>query len=162
MFLTEYARRSGTPLQLDARLIMAHEDITFSVRGLLERHLRDIFGRVEEPSAARRRSTIASALAIALKSPKWRYREIKKYARFFGWGRPQMLASTPVLVLYGALDIGVVLLLTVSPRLLRKWLTYQFGDIGKVMPEESGLEASSPHDLLRRRNRIHGRRDVFR
>ena len=131
MYLTEYARRSGTPLRLDARLIMMHEDITSSVRGLLERHMRDLFGRVDEPSAARNWNTIGSAMIIALKSPKWRYKQIKKYSRFFGWKRPQLLASAFVVTLYGVLDIGAVLLLAASPTLLRKWLAYQFGMVGK-------------------------------
>lgn len=161
MFLTEYARRAGTPLLLDARLAMAHEDITYSFRGLLERHLRDIFGRVDDPAASRKRATIGSALAVALKSPKWRYREVKKHARFFGWKRPQLLAATLVVTLYGALDVGAVLLLAVSPGLFRKWLAYQFGEIGKVMPDESELEAQLPRAPFRSRGRMQGRRDVL-
>ena len=143
MFLTEYARQSGSPLRLDARLTMTHEDITRSPRKLLDRQLRDIISRTRAPSESRKWRTIASALSVAVKSPKWRYGEVRKHARFFGWGRLSLCAAALVVTLYGALDVAAVLALAVSPRLFRKWIDYQFAGSGASTPWLGGRSAAN-------------------
>ena len=143
MFLTEYARQSGAPLRLDARLTMTHEDITRSPRKLLDRQLRDVVSRVSAPSESRKWRTIGSALAVAVKSPKWRHREIRNYARFFGWGRPSLCAAAVVVTLYGLLNVAAVLALAASPRLFRKWIGYQFAGSGADAPRPDARSAAA-------------------
>jgi len=125
MHLTEYAIRSGAPLLLDPGMKVLHEDMSFSFKALLDRHLREIFSMDEVYHSDH---TIRNALIVALKSPRWRYARVKKYAPSFGWKKPRIMASFPVLGLYGLLDVCAVLVLAISPNLLRKWLRYQFGE----------------------------------
>ena len=125
MHLTDYAIRSGAPLMLDPGMKVLHEDMSFSLKALLDRHLREIFSMNEVYYSDH---IIRSALIVALKSPRWRYARVKSYAPAFGWKKPRMMASTLVLGLYGALDVCAVLVLAISPSLLRKWIRYQFGE----------------------------------
>lgn len=125
MRLTEHARRSGAPLRLDPNMTVLHEDISFSPKALLERHLREIFSMDESLHSDRR---LLSAFLIALKSPYWRYARVKSYAPFFGWKRLRIASSLPVLALYGLIDVCAMLVLAISPRLQKKWFKYQFGE----------------------------------
>jgi GT2 family glycosyltransferase len=128
LFLTNWARDTGYPLKLDRELLVSHEDPSWSLTALLERHLRDIFVPLLHEDRSRRATVIRAAWKSLLRLLVQRPAKLVRWGRFCGFGKLRAAAAMPVLALYFALDALVLLALTVQPRLLGKWLRYQFGD----------------------------------
>jgi glycosyltransferase involved in cell wall biosynthesis len=129
VFLTNWGRDTGRPLQVDQSLLVFHEDPSWSITALLERHLRELFVpllRMEPPIRPK-------ALAVGWRSllrllVVERPKKLLRLGRFNGFTKLHVLASLPVLAGYFVLDALAMLVLTVRPRLLERWLRYQFGD----------------------------------
>ena len=126
-YLSEYARQQGAPLHIDPHLKIQHEDPTFSLRGLLERHLRDVFCALPEKVPLTQRQLFLYAFWKALVSPKERLGILRQYAPYLGWTRRKANAAMPILMLYGVIDACAIAVMLFKPSLLRKWLEYQFG-----------------------------------
>ena len=126
-YLSEYARRQGAPLYIDPHLKIQHEDPTFSIRGLLERHLRDIFCDLPEKAPLTQCQLFLYAFRAALTSPKKRLGILRQYGPYLGWTRRKANAATPLLMLYGLSDACAIAVMLLKPSLLQKWLDYQFG-----------------------------------
>ena len=127
VFLTDWARDHGRPLKLDAELLVFHEDPSWSLTALLERHLREIFGRLLQDGTRTRASVIGAgwrSLALLLiKRPA----KLLRHGPLCGFTRLHALAGLPVLAFYFVIDACAMLVLTLQPRLLDRWLRYQFG-----------------------------------
>jgi Glycosyl transferase family 2 len=129
VFLTNWGRDTGRPLKLDPALLVFHEDPSWSLTALLERHLRDLFVgllRVEPPI---RPKALGVAWRSLLRLLVQRPAKLLRLGRFCGFTKLHVAVSLPVLALYFVLDAIALLALTVSPSLLDRWLRYQFGDV---------------------------------
>lgn len=125
--LTEHAFRMGSPIHLDSHLKIWHEDPTFSITALLERHLREHFGFASRRAPLARHRFVLLAFRSALRSVSIRCRKLLRFGRYFGWARKEAAAAAPILLLYMLLDGFAVLAAAVVPALRRRWLDYQFG-----------------------------------
>jgi glycosyltransferase involved in cell wall biosynthesis len=127
-FLTNWARQAGRPLKLDPALLIFHENPSASLTALMERHLRELFiPLLQEPASSR-----SGALRVGWRSlPRLLVRRpvrLMRWGRFCGFTKLDVAASMPVLALYLLLDACAMLVLTLRPPLLTRWLRYQFGD----------------------------------
>ena len=125
-YLTEYLRRNGHRIVLVPGMRIRHEDITFSLRGTLERHVREHllpvpYGRPEQ------RFSLAFTLASLLVRP------ILRMQRQFRARRPLglRLRHTPIVLAvnaaYAAFDAVAVLVVLAVPTLRRRWLDFFIG-----------------------------------
>jgi hypothetical protein len=146
-YLTEYLRRNGHRIVLVPGMRIRHEDITFSLRGTLERHVREHllpvpYGRPEQ------RFSLAFTLASLLVRP------ILRMQRQFRARRPLglRLRHTPIVLAvnaaYAAFDAVAVLVVLAVPTLRRRWLDFLIGTRGA--PRVAGAEetASRPERCM--------------
>lgn len=127
MYLTYYADSIGRPLKLDRQLLIRHEDPSFSLHALLERHLRELFLPWLRSETHTRGSALRLAWRSLLQLPAKRYRKVRTYGKYCDFTPGEVLLSLPILLAYWLIDASALAALTVFPRLLTKWLWYQFG-----------------------------------
>lgn len=128
LFLTEWARKSGRPLKLDPELLVFHENPSASLTALLERHLRELFMPLLQAGTRRRPAALRVAWRSLLRLVVQRPAKLLKWGRFCGFTKRHVAASVPVLAFYVAVDACALVVLTLRPPLLTRWLRYQFGD----------------------------------
>ena len=128
-FLTNWGRDIGRPLKLDPALLVFHEDPSWSLTALMERHLRDLFVALLREGTPTRAKALRVGWRSLLRLLVERPAKLIKLGPFCGFTKLHVLASLPVLALYFVLDAIALLVLTLQPHLLDRWLKYQFGDV---------------------------------
>jgi len=130
MYLTEKYRAGGS-IPIVKGMTIYHENPTYSARGLLDRHLREIFDSLKR----RRKNGVWPgaflsfwyAVRLTLKRPKAHFKKIKKYGSALGikvWHYPIVLT---VLGMHQIVDMLAVMIMFITPGIRDKWIRYQFG-----------------------------------
>jgi glycosyltransferase involved in cell wall biosynthesis len=129
-YLTNHYRTMG-PVPLARDIMVYHENPTFNLRGMLDRHLREIFDALKRyrkndkwPGTV---SGLAYVLKILWKRPKQKFRTLKKYGRSLEVKTAHYPVAFVQLALYQLIDSIVVMLVFLPPRIREKWIAYQFG-----------------------------------
>jgi len=153
-FLTDACRRRA-PIPIVPRMRIYHEDSAKSLRGLLDRQLREIFsvaGRMGgsggpggsdgsagfdglDPSAGSiapetpepSLALAARVLRAALKRPRRQLRLIRLYGPALGVERRHAPIVLVVLAAHALVNVAATAALLAVPRWTRRWLAYQFG-----------------------------------
>lgn len=135
MYLTNcYRQHSG--VRIVPGMLIYHEDYTFNLRGLLDRHLRDIFYSlnrlVQNDEPPRFRKIFRKVMRKALKRP------IRQLQLLGSWGHALGVYPRhyPIAVLmfsvHAVLNISASLVILLVPSLTRRWLNYEFGAVNGV------------------------------
>ena len=109
-----------------AEMVTYHEDPSWSIRPILERHLREHFA-VLSHTFARSRPSSWHVLRQAFIMPTWRFRTIRR------WGSAVGVRSTslPIILLllgsYFVMDLLAILVVFAVPSLKQKYYEYLFG-----------------------------------
>ncbi len=127
VYLSETLRQKNFPPILRRELVMYHEDMTFSLRGTLERHLRDHFYILGKKPPATRTSAW-SVLRATLASPRRRLQKVRLYGPSLGLRRRHLPIILAVLVAYAVFDSIAVSLVLGVPSWRRHWLKHEFGE----------------------------------
>jgi hypothetical protein len=123
-YLTDAVRRSGRRLVLDERLVLLHEDPTWRLRGLAERHLRDTFVPLHYGTEQQRFSapfTLACALGLRL---GLRLKRVALAGRRLGIGMRHVPVVIAIEAAYWILDLLLTLVVLAVPPLRRRWLAF--------------------------------------
>lgn len=126
-YITDAMRATGRNIRLLPEMIVLHEDMTYKLRALLERHFRDCvvatdYGTERQSFAAA--PTVARTLVLA---PARRLRRVLKARRHLGFRLPHLAVAVALNAFYWALDLVAVAVMLLVPPLRRRWLGYQFG-----------------------------------
>ena len=124
---TDTIRAAGGRVRLVPDLVIHHEDISYSLRGTLERHLREHLLPVGYGTVRQRFSaawTIASALALR---PALRLRRVAQAGPRVGLGLRHWPAALLLNAGYWAFDVACVSAVLAVPRLRRHWLQFVHG-----------------------------------
>jgi hypothetical protein len=125
-WLTDWYKAKGTTVRLERRMVIYHEDPSYSLKLRMDRQLRELLCSVEGTGALWPwRAGTWVALGKAVLSPAWRLRKLLRYGRHVGMGPLDIVMSLPVLGLYALADVTGVLTMMVAPGLGRRWLRYQ-------------------------------------
>lgn len=128
LHLTDYYRERGEGPDLEPSMQVDHDDCSFSLVLLIERHLREHLKHIE--SAEELGIATASGRA-ALRSALWsmtrRWHKLRDYGQAVGIGRTGMLFAIVALPLYWLMDCVAVFLTVSIPGLGRRWVAYQNG-----------------------------------
>ena len=138
-YLTESLRRNGHRIVLVPEMRIRHVDITFSLRGTLERHMREHFLPIPYGTPAQRFS-LAFTLASLVGRPFLRIVRQVRARRPLGLRLRHAPAVLAVNAAYAAFDAVAVLVVLAVPSLRRRWLDFLIGtnvspgdaDSGKV------------------------------
>ncbi|HXB56237.1 MAG TPA: glycosyltransferase [Vicinamibacteria bacterium] len=123
-YLTEALRSSGRRFVLEERLILFHEDPTWRLRGLVERHLRDTFVPLHYGTNQQRFSaplTLACALGLRL---GLRLKRVALAGKRLGIGVRHLPVVIAVEGIYWALDLLLTLAVLAVPSWRRRWLAF--------------------------------------
>ena len=143
-FCASYAALGGQPALVEPRMRIFHEDPSFSVSLLLERHLREVFGFVSQKPPLTRARLLRTAFRSTLARIKTRFARLWKYAPYFGWSPVKVVAATPVLAFYTVLNLAAFAVLAAKPGLLDRWLRYQFNGEWKRTPDGENVYLTVP------------------
>jgi glycosyltransferase involved in cell wall biosynthesis len=125
-YLGRVMRERGCPIPLHQRLVIFHEDVSYSIRGMLERHLRESFV-VLSRERRKARSPAWCVIRATLGTALWKSRLIWRYGSAVGL-RPLDFALAPlVIALYAVVDLASVLTVLGVPAAKRRWYAYLFG-----------------------------------
>ena len=126
-YLCDAIRAAGGRIRLEPDLVIHHEDITYTLRGTLERHLREHLLPVGYGTARQRFSapwTVASVLALR---PFLRLKRVAQAGPHIGLGARHWPAALLVNAGYWAFDVACVFAVLAVPRLRRHWLQFVHG-----------------------------------
>ena len=126
-YLTDSIRAAGGRVVLVPGLVIHHEDISYSLRGTLERHLREHLLPVGYGTVRQRFSaawTVASVLALR---PLLRLARVARAGRRVGLGWRHWPAALAVNAAYYVFDLACVGAVLAVPRLRRHWLGFVHG-----------------------------------
>ncbi len=129
--LTQAVCERGQQLLLERRLVIRHEDVSRSPVALLERHLREHFGRHDARRISRMR-LVVHAWRSVLRSVARRRRKLRRYGSLLPRPVRPGIAETSLLVAYAVVDAAALAALTLVPPLLNSWLDYQYGRTDEV------------------------------
>jgi hypothetical protein len=139
-YLTRHVRASGRRLVLDERLLIRHEDMTWQLRGLVERHLRDTFVPLAYGTERQRFSAPFVIACALLLRPALRL----KRALLGGPKLGLRLVHAPVVLAveaaYWILDLALTLTVLGVPRLRRRWLDF-------LRPEAVTIAGTDPSNV---------------
>jgi glycosyltransferase involved in cell wall biosynthesis len=125
--LTRMAARAGHPLKLVREMRIFHEDPSFSLSALLERHLRGIF----EPQLFKPHGSRLEVMALAFRGvagmTKGWIVKVFTYGKRMEFGTFDAILSLPVLMVYSLLDLFVVMVMVLYQPLLDKLITHHIG-----------------------------------
>lgn len=125
--LTRMASRAGHPLKLVREMRIFHEDPSFSISALLERHLRGIFEpQLFRPQGSRLEVMVLAFRGVAGMTKGWIVK-VFTYGKRMGFGKLDAILSLPVLAAYSALDLLAVLVLVLYPSLLDRLIEHHVG-----------------------------------
>ena len=120
-------RAAGHRVLLVPGLVIHHEDISYNLRGTLERHLREHLLPVHYGTVGQRFSaawTVASVLALR---PLLRLKRVAQAGPRVGLGGRHWPAALLVNAGYWAFDLACVFAVLAVPRLRRRWLRFVYG-----------------------------------
>jgi GT2 family glycosyltransferase len=143
-FITACARERGLPLPVYQDLILHHESAAHSFRGLMDRHLREIIRTAFVAHGAK--LTPAQVFRQARKTGRERWLTFKKRASRFNFSPRERRRARWLFKRYQLLDMLCVLVFFLRPRLLARWIAYQFGDVTTCSPVLPVPPDSSTHD----------------
>jgi glycosyltransferase involved in cell wall biosynthesis len=133
-YVSTRASNAGEPLSFEPKLLMHHEDPSYSINGLLERHLREMFRRLLYSPKKSAWTALRLAFVESLRIPLSRFKRLFKFGKGVKFKAGDMILSIPVLTAYTALDTLAFLILVFYPPLLSKWLRFQFGENWDKIP----------------------------
>ena len=145
-FCASYAALNGQPALVEPRMRIFHEDPSFSVSLLLERHLREAFGFVSQRPPLTRARLLATAFRSAPARIKTRFSRLRTCGPYFGWTPLETAAAAPVLGFYAVLNLAALAALAAKPSLLDRWLRYQFGGEWTRTPDGKTVYATVPRE----------------
>jgi|GEM_PF-2146357 len=135
MYLTERYRQAGG-VHIVPGMLIYHEDYTYNLRGLLDRHLRDIFYSinklVDNGTPPPFGKICHRVLRNACKRPRRQLRMVRAWGPALGVHPRHYPAAVLMLGLHAAVNISASLLILLVPSLTHRWVRYQFGAIGGV------------------------------
>lgn len=127
--LAKFAQAMGKPLKHDSGLIIYHEDLSYSLRAMLEKHLPDMYIKLLDHTKASRAKKLWISGRTVLLIPLKRMGRILRDGKNLGFGWFNVIRSIPVVAAYALLDCSVFLVMACIPRLFDRWVQYQFGDL---------------------------------
>lgn len=127
LWVTARAAERGRPILLDPTLRIDHEDPSFSLSGLFERHLREHFSGLYRRRVVTRWSACVVSLRSVLRSPRVRSIKLARYGGHLGLTKLDRWLAMPVFGAYALGDALVVGVVAGVPALLDRWLRFQFG-----------------------------------
>lgn len=135
----------GIPIVLVPGLTVEHEDLSRTVRGTLERHLREHFAavaRVDPEARLRSRRVLRSALG----GVRERWRKLRRDGTAVGLRPGQWPLALAMLGFYGLLDLAAVSVVLALPPVKRRWCTYLFGEplASRLLREETEARCDGP------------------
>jgi len=138
-YITACYRKAGERLTVEQKLIIHHESAAHTLRGLLDRNFRDI-GRMvfisDEESP-----TPWKMFQMARRMHLFKWRLFKLHAYKFGIERGEKWKARLLFAFYGWINLLATSLMLVFPRLLQKWIHYQFGDLKNCQPVSAQTHA---------------------
>lgn len=149
-FCASYAAMRGQPPLLDPRMVIFHEDPSFSISHLLERQLREVFGFVSQKPPLTRARLLRIAFRSSLARIKSRFERLRTWAPCFGWSPRKTAAAAPVLGFYTILNLAALAALAAKPSLLDRWLGYQFGGKWARTPDGENVYLTIPRAAANR------------
>lgn len=126
-YFCDAIRAAGGRIRLVPGLVIHHEDITYTLRGTLERHLREHLLPVGYGTPRQRFSaawTVASVLALR---PLLRLKRVAKAGPHVGLRARHWPAALAVNAGYWAFDLACVSAVLAVPRLRRRWMQFVHG-----------------------------------
>jgi len=128
-FLGEFFAKPKGCANLDRRLEIYHEDPSYSVPLLIEKHLRDQLCWLRSPDilSIRHPRTVLSILRSIWNSKKWRRKKLEGAASSLRLGPVGIGLGRLVIEVYTWMDLSVVFALILFPFARRKWFSYQEG-----------------------------------
>lgn len=122
--LARHVRASGRRLVLDERLLIRHEDMTWKLRGLVERHLRDTFVPLAYGTERQRFSAPFVLACALLLRPALRVKRVLLGGPRLGLRIVHAPVVLTVEAAYWILDLALTLVVLSVPRLRRLWLDF--------------------------------------
>lgn len=107
-------------------LEIRHENLTFSLRGTLERHLREHF--VAAAFTPDRGLGGAAVLRQAALGHRHRLDKLRRYGAAVGVGRRHWPLAAAMIAVYAVFDVVAVAAVLAVPALHRRWCAFLFGD----------------------------------
>ncbi len=126
-YMAETARQKQFSVPVYQDLILYHESATHTLRGLLDRHFREIVRTTFVRHGAA--MTGWDVVREAARSGRQRWLNFKKYAGRFDFSASEKARARWLFKYYQFLDVLAAFAFVLSPRLLKIWQAYQFGDI---------------------------------
>jgi hypothetical protein len=126
-YISHFAKQMGRPLQLDSKLEILHEDMSYSMRALIEQHLREMFGPMLHRPRASKWAALLLASGIVFTNPLRRLSKLMRYSKKVGFRPLDRCLAIPIISIYAILDLLVLLALLSVPSLTDRWLNHQFG-----------------------------------
>jgi len=141
-YFTNSFRRQGYAMPLLPSLKIYHESPADSLRGLLDRHFREL-----TRLAFMKQGLELNPLGVireATRSGRGRWQVFKKNAHKFGISRNEWFKGRVLFRFYALLDMACAIVLWLRPSLFQKWVRYQFGDLQRCEPA-TGVESLLPN-----------------
>jgi glycosyltransferase involved in cell wall biosynthesis len=128
MYLTGHYREQGEGPYIEPRMLVYHEDCSFSPRLLVERHLREHLKHISSTNELGIATPSGrAAIRSAFGSMTRRWRKLRNYGEAVNIGRAGLLLALFILPLYWIVDCVAVLLTLAISGLGREWIAYQNG-----------------------------------
>ncbi|MEA2569410.1 MAG: hypothetical protein QOI24_1411 [Acidobacteriota bacterium] len=127
-YLTDHYRKHGEGLHIEPRMLVEHEDCSFSPPLIMERHLREHLKHISSTDELGIATTAGkAALRSALRSMIHRWHKLRIYGDAVDIGRTGFLLASFLLPLYWVLDLVAVFITLACSGLGRRWIAYQNG-----------------------------------
>ena len=128
-FLARRIRESGHRLALDVRLLVRHEDPSYQIRGLVERHLRDTFVPLHYGTEGQRLSVPFVLACALLLRPALRLKRVLLAGRKLGLRPVDAPVVLGVELAYWAFDLVMTVVVLAWPPLRRRWRAFLAPDV---------------------------------
>ncbi len=126
-YLTDRLRGLGHDWRLVEDLLIWHEDISYSLRGTVERHLRECFVPVGYGTPRQRLSYAFTLACTLLLRPALRARRLLRAGPRLGITPLHYPAAAVLQFGYWLFDLACVSVVLAVPPVRRRWLRFQFG-----------------------------------
>jgi hypothetical protein len=125
--LTAALRTAGHRVLLVPELIVYHEDISYTLRGTLERHLREHLLPLHYGTARQRFSAVWTLASVVALRPLLRLKRVVGARARIGLGLRHVPAALALNAAYYVFDAAAVLAVLAVPRWRRRWLDFVYG-----------------------------------
>jgi hypothetical protein len=128
MYLTGHYRKQGKAADIEPRMLVDHEDCSFSPALIMERHLREHLKHISSTDELGITTPAGrAALRSALGSMTRRWRKLRNYGEAVDIGQTGFLLAIFLLPLYWVLDLVAVFITLACSGMGRRWIAYQNG-----------------------------------